>query len=468
MGVSYLAIAPPMLGFGMSCLVRERGLAGLAAAIEGLGSLIEEKQARLGFLGSHLMYIKLPEQPGDHYHSVIHKLGDFATNLFNQGYSLEAVGTAMTSVAFEVAELMDKQNETNVLTIALLRKEHERLRNSYRRERLRQVATGERCTEESVNILLQAEAEGFTLTIEEDGAFALRKENCGSYHLRSNADIEQFGRHRQRQQETEEANRSPVERLVEQGHKHLQEGRLENAISSYSAALRIKPDSAELYFRRGTAWKSTYYNTGKKADDLQKAIDDYSRAIEIDPEHGQAYFQRSELWPQDQFAEAIADYTKAIEYAHEVASSHYCRALLWQSTGEGWEAKAIADFDAAIRTGGSTDQYMALTGRGDLHRNLGNLELAVADFTAAAACYPKSAPSGLYVSRAAVLRQLGRTREAIADLDQAIAVASLPLNGAKFIAGIYEERGQCRMQLGESDLARQDFERAAQLKRRNP
>ena len=35
----------------------------------------------------------------------------------------------------------------------------------------------------------------------------------------------------------------------------------------------------------------------------------------------------------------------------------------------------------------------------------------------------------------------------------------------KFIANMYEQRGQCRMQLGESQLARQDLERAAQLNR---
>jgi Tfp pilus assembly protein PilF len=52
------------------------------------------------------------------------------------------------------------------------------------------------------------------------------------------------------------------------------------------------------------------------------------------------------------------------------------------------------------------------------------------------------------------------TREAIVDFGEGIAAAS-PL------ADMYEQRGQCRMQLGEANLARQDFERAEQLKRQS-
>jgi tetratricopeptide (TPR) repeat protein len=178
------------------------------------------------------------------------------------------------------------------------------------------------------------------------------------------------------------------------------------------------------------------------------------------------YFHRAGLFSeQGHVAKAIDDYSKAIEKGHQVSHSHYCRAHLWQSTGEAGNAKAIADFDEAIRTGDDHNQYISLMARGEVHCNLGNLELAVDDLTAAAAYYPNN-PPGLYSRRAAALRQLGRTREAIADLDQAIAAVS-PLAAAAFVADIYDQRGQCRMQLGESDLARQDFERAAQLKIQN-
>lgn len=102
--------------------------------------------------------------------------------------------------------------------------------------------------------------------------------------------------------------------------------------------------------------------------------------------------------------------------------------------------------------------------RGEAHGEFGELELALDDLNAAAAYYPKS-PPGLYVQRAGILMKLGRSREAIADLGEGIAAAS-PLASPEFIANMYEQRGQCRMQISETQLARQDLERAAQRNRR--
>jgi tetratricopeptide (TPR) repeat protein len=219
-----------------------------------------------------------------------------------------------------------------------------------------------------------------------------------------------------------------------------------------AAALRIKPDSGDIYFHRGVAWSNSYYNRGRKPGDFQKAIDDYTRSIEIEPEFAEGYFQRAGLLSeQGQVEEAIADYSKAIEKNHKASSAYFCRAPLWQSTGGAGIAKAIADFDGAIRTGDEDDQFMALMARGEAHHGLGNLELALADFNAAAAYYPKG-PPGLYEKRAAILLELGRAREAIVDLGEGIAAAS-PLADPRFIANMYEQRGQCRMQLGETHLA---------------
>lgn len=460
-GAKYLTIAEPMLTLGVSLLVKNKGSAGLAHAINTLGALIEkEQQTSTGSLASSIIDIKVPEHPRDHYNSVLKRLGDFATRSINGGYSFEEVGAAMASVSGQITKSIDKDG---LLGIGLLRNELKRRREEYRREQFRQTANGERCDDESINTLYQAEALGFTLTIEKDKTFVLSKGSAGVHYLRSNSEIEQFGRVLQRQQELEQANRSPVEKLVEQGNQHLEEQNLENAISAFSAALRIKPDSADIYFHRGLAWSNSYHNRGNKPDDLQNAIDDYTRSIELNAS-GEGYFERAELLSErGQVAEAIADYTKAIEKDHQASGSYYCRALLWKSTGEAGQQNAIADFNEAIRTGGKSDQFMALMSRGEAHHEWGNLDLALADFNAAAAYHPKG-PPGLYEQRAAVLRELGRMREAIADFGEGISVAS-PLASPQFVANMYEQRGQCRMQLGETDLARQDFERAAELKR---
>lgn len=244
-----------------------------------------------------------------------------------------------------------------------------------------------------------------------------------------------------------------VERLVEQGHSYLEQQRLEDAIRSYSAALELEPDRAALYFHRGLAWSHKYHNQGENVDDLQRSIDDYTRLIKINPKSGPAFFQRAGLWSQQgSAARAIADYEAAIQNGYLVSHSYYCSGVAWQSIGD--YGKAILDFDAAINTGGESDQFIALMSRGEARHKIGRFELAIADFTSAAAHNPQT--PGVYVGRATALRELGREHEAIADLDLALALAPT-------FAKAYKERGICRSRLGQHDLARQDFDRAAQF-----
>jgi tetratricopeptide (TPR) repeat protein len=456
MRVTNLSIVPPLLTVGFS-------LAGLDAVDKVLGAQIEEEGARVGSLASNILDVALPPMTQERLNSIVDALGHVATALVEQGNSNEAVGTAMTGVAVEIAKVIDKDN---LLVIGILKQEQKRWRSELKREKLRQPAIGERCTEAAVDILLQAENEGFTLDIEKDGTFVLQKQNIGIFRLRSNSEVEQFGLDHKRRKEKEEASRSPIQKLIDQGCQHVQSQRLKDAISSFSAALRIDPDSAKAYYHRGTAWMNNY-NRSKEIGDLEKAIDDYSRAIEIDPQYGDAYFQRAGLWrTKHRISNAVADYTKCIETGHKVAHSYWSRGKLQESSGRAGKEKAIADFDAAVRVGDKYERCMALMSRGETHLELGNLDLSVADFTAAEAYYPKS-PPGLYERRAAALRRLGRVREAIADLDQALAAMS-PLAGKQFIANVYDQRGQCRKQLGESDLARQDFAHAAQLRQQTP
>jgi TPR repeat len=255
-GVSYVAIASALLHFGMSCLERGNGffrskkLSGLAQVIQHLESLVKTETSSLGSLGSAIIDIKVPQFPLEHWRVAVAQIGQIAMRYGTQGCSFEAIGTAMISVSKEIAKQLDKDG---FLALALLRQEYRRRCDEYRRERLSQTSIGKRCTDDSINLLLQAEVDGFTLTIESDGTFVLRNDSVGNYHLRSNAEIEQFGRQLKMQKDSSKASRTPIERLVEQGDKEVQEQRLENAIGSYSAALRIEPDSAEIYFQRGIA-----------------------------------------------------------------------------------------------------------------------------------------------------------------------------------------------------------------------
>jgi Tfp pilus assembly protein PilF len=234
---------------------------------------------------------------------------------------------------------------------------------------------------------------------------------------------------------------SSVDQLFEQGHKYVEEQKLDDAIWSYSAALQLDPNRADIYFHRGVAHSNKYFNQGRNADEFQRTIDDYTRAIELNPNYGDAFFQRAGMYQQrGNVAKAIADYGEAIAYRHKLFSSHYARAHLWQTTGA--YAKAFVDFDAAIKTEDKFDRAMALTGRGQLQHQLGKPDLAIADFTSALTCDPKM--PGVYKYRATALRELGRVEEAIADLDKAISLTPNFAETSTHLAEVYNERGHCR------------------------
>ncbi|WP_035964081.1 tetratricopeptide repeat protein [Bradyrhizobium sp. YR681] len=457
-GISYLAITLPMLSLGTAFSMEGKGAQGIAQAINRLSNQLEEEQKALGSLKNAVMDVGVPDLPRQHTDIAVDRLADFANSFNQKGYSLDEVGLAMSAVSSQLAKAMDKDN---LLVIGMLRKEIARVREKYQREQFRQTASGETCTDECINILLRAETSGFKVAISNDRTFVLSKGSSVNY-LRSNWDIRRFESGLNAQTEAKEADRDPVERLVEQGHKAIREQKLDSAISAFSAALRISPDDRDIHFHRGVSWSNSYYNRGNKPEDRDKAIEDYTRAIEIDPEFAEGYFQRAGLLSaKGESAEAIADYSEAIDAGHKASSAYYCRGLLWQRTGEAGKANAIADFAGAIQTGDREDQFMALLARADAHREFGDLELALDDLNAADAYHPQG-PPGLYGTRGEILMKLGRHAEAAADFGKGIAAAS-PFASPDFVANMYQQRGRCRSQLGDIPSARQDFEKAAQL-----
>jgi hypothetical protein len=52
----------------------------------------------------------------------------------------------------------------------------------------------ELCTEQSLSILRQAEADGFSVRIENDNTFTVVKSGIGISYLRSNFDVARFGK----------------------------------------------------------------------------------------------------------------------------------------------------------------------------------------------------------------------------------------------------------------------------------
>jgi len=110
-------------------------------------------------------------------------------------------------------------------------------------------------------------------------------------------------------------------------------------IKDYDEAIRLAPQSAEAYYKRGF----TYQNMGQS----ERAIEDFDRAIRINPEFAMAYSNRGYAYlNKRQYNRAIVDCTKAIKLDPSDAVAYLNRGTAYKLQGN--TAKATADLEKAI------------------------------------------------------------------------------------------------------------------------
>ncbi|MGB3262319.1 MAG: tetratricopeptide repeat protein [Microcoleus sp.] len=100
---------------------------------------------------------------------------------------------------------------------------------------------------------------------------------------------------------------NPAEDLFNSASTKSEAGDLEGAIADYTAAIRLNPNYAQAYNKRGIIH-------GRNLKDYPAAKADFDRAIEIDPNYGDAYYNRARVreFLKDKEG-AIGDYQKAAD-----------------------------------------------------------------------------------------------------------------------------------------------------------
>jgi len=245
-----------------------------------------------------------------------------------------------------------------------------------------------------------------------------------------------------------------------------------NASASYSHAIRLDPQSAETYHKRGWCHRQgkdfdraiadfsksielgrlgSYADRGDsylhKGDD-DKALDDLDKAIEVDPRNYWAYWvksvvmskkgdfravlncldkaigiaPRSEYWiARGQACErlndghnAIASYSHAIRLDPESTNAYGHRA--WQFVCLGMYGPATADYDIGISV--ESKNPWLLTGRGIASFKAGDLGAAIDCYNRAIEADPKWANA--YIHRSWAYRRKGDVAQAEIDRQKAL------------------------------------------------
>ena len=97
-----------------------------------------------------------------------------------------------------------------------------------------------------------------------------------------------------------------AEALTTRGSLFDDEGRHDEALADFTAALKLVPNDPTTWIARGNAWD----NKGEK----QKAIADYTEAIRLNPGDAAPYYNRGTVHQElGETAKAAADYRKALE-----------------------------------------------------------------------------------------------------------------------------------------------------------
>ena len=186
------------------------------------------------------------------------------------------------------------------------------------------------------------------------------------------------------------------------------------ALADLTKAIKLDPKDVELYQRRGAIYRN------KK--EFDNALVDLNKAINLDSKDGVNFNQRGMIYLYDKgdVGKAIADFDNAIALNNKLADAYYNRGMA--NIRQRKLKSAIDDFTMIIEMNstGSNVREVSYMKRGETYYQLGQLDLALADYTQAIKINPKSALA--YNNRGFVYDAKKEYARGLADYAQAIAI----------------------------------------------
>ena len=171
------------------------------------------------------------------------------------------------------------------------------------------------------------------------------------------------------------------QRHILRGNIHRDIGELDAAITEYSSAIALDPNSAKSWDLRG----NSYMRKGEFA----KGAEDYTKAIKLKPLESWYWHERAFAYLMlGEHEKAIADHSRSIELGDNDAGQRLRRGQSYQALGKNEQAEA--DFSRAIELG--PDNWENWIARAQLYAGLKQWEKAEADLTRAIESCPANRP----------------------------------------------------------------------------
>jgi tetratricopeptide (TPR) repeat protein len=173
--------------------------------------------------------------------------------------------------------------------------------------------------------------------------------------------------------------------LATRAQAYFAQGSLRQAHADYTAAIKLTPGDADLYYNRGlvSAARSDDRTALQDLDaalahnsnfvpallerarlhsaqgDFSGALADYSRAILLQPKNATVWSDRGQVnLDQRNYQGAVEDEAQAIQFDHHLARAYYLRSVALGDLGE--QANAFSDLRTAVALDASLGRYVVI------------------------------------------------------------------------------------------------------------
>jgi protein O-GlcNAc transferase len=232
--------------------------------------------------------------------------------------------------------------------------------------------------------------------------------------------------------------------LIDEGHVHEANGRIEEAMQCYLKAIQMAPNLARAHLNHG--------NVLLLKGDLDGALDAFRTAIKHKPDYAGAYYNiGNALLGNRQIDKAASNYRRALEIEPDYAEVHCALGVALKELGQ--SESAAASYKRALEL--KPDLVEA-------HNNLGNALLAIGQLEGAVASYRLAVR--LQPDFAEAHNNLGNALQKLGQLEDAVESCRLALGLQPDFAEAHNNLGLALLNLWQFESAAESCRRALEIK----